>query len=402
MINKKKNRKNFQKKRRINFYNEMCMSLKRREGVIVETTAYLIALQQAPGIGSIRAKYLLEYFGEVQKIWSAEEDEIKKVFQFSKELASTFINYRKTADVEKLYYKVQASGCWVSTIIDDDYPPVLKQIHDPPIVIYGKGRKELLKSRGIAMVGCRKPSYYGQQMAKKISGDLADYHWTVISGLARGIDASSHKGCLEKQGNTVAVLGSGVDVIYPPENNKLYHEILEKGAVITEYPPGSKPVPGNFPARNRIISGLALGVVVIEAGEKSGSLITADFAMEQGKDVFALPGLITNPAAKGTHNLIKQGAKLIESVIDIVEEYYQDRLFLGSFGNSKKEIIYSENDLTNIEGQIIQLIKNQPLHIDEICQLLNKSIVDINPMILKLEMKGLAIQLPGKIISYPL
>lgn len=364
----------------------------------MEKKAYWIGLQQAPGIGSRKAKYMLDYFKDVELVWNASEKEMKNITNLSVNSIANFIKYRTTVNLEKLYKTVLDSGCWIITIEDANYPTLLKEIADPPIVIYGKGNKDILKENSFAIVGTRKPSYYAEQMTHKISGDLAkDY--VVVSGMARGIDTAAHKGCLKNQGNTIAVLGSGVNEIYPRENEVLSKQIIEKGCIISEYLPNSKPIPSNFPARNRIISGLSLGVLVAEAAEKSGALITADLAMEQGRDVFALPGLVTNPNVRGTHNLIKQGAKLVESAADIVEEYYPERLFSDFFGKSKKEnnILI---DITKCEKEMFTLIEKEPLHIDNICLLSNKSIEDVNAILLQLELKGLIKQLPGKIYTY--
>jgi DNA processing protein len=358
----------------------------------MDKRAYLLALHQAPGIGSKLSRQLLNSFNGIERLWAANASEIEKILPT--QVANTFVKYKNTVNVGKIYEQVLSSGCWFITIEDQDYPNLLKEIFNPPLVIFGRGKKELLNSQCLAIVGCRKPSYYGQQMARKISSELSLCHWTIVSGMAKGIDTCAHIGCLQQQGSTIAVLGSGVDIIYPKENKKNYEEIAEKGAIISEYFPGTAPVPGNFPARNRIISGLSLGVLVVEAGEKSGALITADFAMEQGRDVFALPGMVTNPYAKGTHSLIKQGAKLIEAASDIIQEYYPDRLFYGNFGNSKNERLISEE-----EKELLLLIEKQPLHIDEICFLAHKTIMEISPVLLQLEMKGLLKQLPGKIYS---
>ncbi|MBS4024748.1 MAG: DNA-processing protein DprA [Clostridia bacterium] len=359
----------------------------------MDNRAYLLALHQAPGIGGKIARKLLDYFGDIKKLWGANVTEIEEVVPT--QLANAFVQYKKTVNIEKIYEHVISSGCWFITSEDGDYPNLVKEIFNPPLVIFGKGNKEILSNQCLAIVGCRKPSYYGQQMARKISSELTLSQWTIVSGLAKGIDTCAHMGCLLQQGNTIAVLGSGVDIIYPKENKKIYDEITEKGAIISEYLPGTTPVPGNFPARNRIISGLSLGVLVVEAGEKSGALITADFAMEQGRDVFALPGMVTNPYAKGTHSLIKQGAKLIEAATDIIQEYYPERLFYGNFGNSK-----NEQFISGVEKQLLLLIEKQPLHIDEICFLAHKTIMEISPVLLQMEMKGLIKQLPGKIYSY--
>ena len=359
----------------------------------MDNRPYWVALQQAPGIGGRRAKLMLEQFGDIESLWHASAEQLRKSIDIPGKIVDDLIRYRVNTDVYKLYKEVISSGCWILTQEDRDYPELLKEIYDPPLVLYGKGNVKLLNTLAIGVVGTRNPSYYGTQMAKRLSADLVANNITIVSGMALGIDSSAHWGALNQQGATIAVLGCGVNYIYPKENIKLYEELLKQGAVISEYLPSLQPIPGNFPARNRIISGLSKGVVVVEAASKSGALITADMAIEQGRDVFAVPGLVSNPQAKGPHMLIKNGAKLVETVEDILEEYELDRLNIETFGKSKTEL-----DLSIIEKGIMNTIEKQPVQFEEICAALDISSGELNKHLLQLELKGLIKQLPGRFI----
>ncbi len=254
---------------------------------------------------------------EISKLSKKELEQLEVEEQMIQEMTNP--NYRRIVKAYMLYMKEK--NIQILTIKDEDYPYLLKQIYDPPSVIYIMGNKKILSQNGIAIVGSRNCSLYGQKIAKYLSYQLAKKGIHIISGLARGIDTFSHIGTLQARGKTIAVLGSGLDVIYPPENEKLAEKIVESGGcLVSEYIVGTKPLGEHFPARNRIISGLASGVVVVEASEKSGSLITVDFALEQGKNVYAVPGNINSPNSLGTNSLIKQGAKIVTNVEDILED----------------------------------------------------------------------------------
>lgn len=263
---------------------------------------------------------LLDIYKTPEEIWKLSKKELEQLEveeQMIQEMTNP--NYRRIVKAYILYMKEK--NIQILTIKDEDYPYLLKQIYDPPSVIYIMGNKKILSQNGIAIVGSRNCSLYGQKIAKYLSYQLAKKGIHIISGLARGIDTFSHIGTLQARGKTIAVLGSGLDVIYPPENEKLAEKIVESGGcLVSEYIVGTKPLGEHFPARNRIISGLASGVVVVEASEKSGSLITVDFALEQGKNVYAVPGNINSPNSLGTNALIKQGAKIVTSIEDILED----------------------------------------------------------------------------------
>lgn len=263
---------------------------------------------------------LLDIYKTPEEIWKLSKKELEQLEveeQMIQEMTNP--NYRRIVKAYILYMKEK--NIQILTIKDEDYPYLLKQIYDPPSVIYIMGNKKILSQNGIAIVGSRNCSLYGQKIAKYLSYQLAKKGIHIISGLARGIDTFSHMGTLQAKGKTIAVLGSGLDVIYPPENAKLAEKIVEsEGCLVSEYIVGTKPLGEHFPVRNRIISGLVSGVVVVEASEKSGSLITVDFALEQGKNVYAVPGNINSPNSLGTNALIKQGAKIVTSIEDILED----------------------------------------------------------------------------------
>ncbi len=281
------------------------------------------------------------------------------------------------------------------------YPGRLREIYDPPTLLYVKGDVELLGRHGIAIVGTRRPTPYGNQVAQRLARDLTERGLVIVSGLARGIDASAHRGALEAaNGKTVAVLGCGIDVIYPKENRKLFGEIMERGAVITEFSMGSFPAPQNFPMRNRIIAGLALGVVVVEAAQYSGSLITARLAMDCGREVFGVPGNITQPGTFGPHQLIRQGAKLATCWQDVVEELptpVRAELLPVEAVSIQERAELIELSLSDQERAIYSLLSvEQARHVDEILELTGMNSPEVLATLFDMEMKGAIRQMPGK------
>ena len=267
-----------------------------------------VALHLVPGLGIIALKHLLDKFGNPQSILHATLSELLEVEGIRKEVAHSIAGNEFESDPEKTLRKVERYGARIITLDDPRYPQTLKQIHDPPMLLYVLGKDIPNNLTFLAVVGSRYPTTYGLKAAEEIAKGLAERGIGVVSGMARGIDSAAHWGCLEGNRMTTAVLGTGIDRIYPSSNKKLYHQIADKGAVISEFPMGTPPEPKNFPIRNRIISGLSKGVVVVEATRKSGSLITASLALEQGRDVFAVPGSINSFKSTGCHSLIKQGA----------------------------------------------------------------------------------------------
>ena len=288
----------------------------------MEDLKYWVWLSRIENVGSIKLQKLLEKFNMPINIWNARREELLKIEGIGKETVKQILDVKYRNDLDKYINYMKENNIEIIHIYDKLYPEKLKDIYDKPIVLYVKGNKEILNEFSLAIIGCREYSKYGEYAAKKISYDIAKSGIITVSGLARGIDSFAHKATLEAKGKTIAVIGSGIDNIYPKENIELADEIIKNGgAIISEYIVGTKPQKMHFPARNRIISGISNGVVVIEAKKKSGTMITVDFALEQGKEVFAVPGNINSINSEGTNELIKQGAKCITSFIYIMEEY---------------------------------------------------------------------------------
>ena len=274
------------------------------------------------GIGDKKLEKLLEKYEKVENIWNAKENELIYIEGIGQNLANKMLKEEYKEKAKRCQDTLEKEKIHAITLQDVNYPDKLKNIYGKPILLYVKGNQEILNDFSLGIVGCRQCSQYGQNMAIEIAQALSNNKINVVSGMAKGIDAYAHQGAIKGKEKTIAVLGNGVDVIYPKENEKIYYEILEKqGAIVSEYAIGVEPEKMNFPARNRLISGLSDGIIVIEAKEKSGTLITVDFALEQGKNVFVVPGNINSPYSKGTNDLIKQGAKPITSLKDILEEY---------------------------------------------------------------------------------
>ncbi|MGB9839438.1 DNA-processing protein DprA [Thermovenabulum sp.] len=361
--------------------------------MIEERKEIIIFLNLIENIGYIRAKNILSVYNSLKELRKANKEELLKIPNISDKIAEKILFGLKEFNPLKEIEKAEKKGCTIITIDDKDYPQLLKEIYDPPLVIYVKGKKELLKKESIAIVGTRKPTEYGKKVAEELAAKLAKRNLNIISGLAKGIDSFAHKGALKVEGSTVAVLGTGIDIIYPPENNKLFQEIAEKGAIITSFPVGTEPLPYNFPARNRIISGLSLGVVVVEAGERSGALITADFALEQGREVFAVPGMIYSPMSKGPHKLIKQGAKLVENDEDVLMELNIGNNFYS--GKNSTSVKKEELSLSKEEREILKIIDFTPIHKEILGMKTDYSPAKINEILTKLQLKGIISQIAG-------
>lgn len=361
-----------------------------------EDLKYYLALNQIPILNYTKFKKFLEYFGSVQNIWEGAGHpsegwvgEFQKVHEIRKNTLESFLSYRKKISLEEEYQKVIKSNYKVITVEDDTYPPSLKNISSPPLVLYIRGEIKKEDEQAIAVVGSRRATNYGKEVAKKISEDLAKRNITVISGGARGIDTFAHYGALSGEGRTIAVLGCGINIIYPKENKDLYEKISQYGAVISEFPLSCPPYAQNFPRRNRIISGLSRGVVVVEAAQKSGALITANFALEQGKEVFAVPGSISSEVSKGTHLLIKEGAKLTENISDILDEF--------GIKDVSEELSKKIEVLPEVEKVIYETLSFEEKYLDEVIAETQLPAQVVSSTLLLLEMKGLVKQYPGKI-----
>jgi len=365
--------------------------------IMLDKYKYWVWLGSVPGVGAVKSKKLLEYFIDPYNIFTAKELELASLSFLSKADIANLLNKEYKEEINKHIENIIANNIKIITIEDEDYPEYLRSIYDPPIILYMKG--SILKDeKYLAVVGSRRATSYGLNMAEVISRELSKCGITIVSGMARGIDTYAHKGVLSARGRTVAVLGCGLDIVYPYENKKLMQGIIENGACISEYLPGTKPLAGNFPARNRIISGMSMGVIVIEAGEKSGSLITANFALEQGREVFALPGNVNSINSTGTNKLIKEGAKMVTSLDDILEEidiYFKNSNY-GSFAKKIKDDKLLRG-LDEDEIKIVECLKLEPAHIDDIAVKTGLNIKVVNAAIVMLELKGIVQQLSGKI-----
>ena len=352
-----------------------------------------IALSGIKGIGSVTFKNLLMKFGDPETIFKSSASELSTVEGIRKETVEGIVNKRFETDPCAELKKIESCGARIVTFNDPEYPASLKEIHDPPVIIYMKGAEIPRNKSFIAVVGSRNATHYGLKAAEEFGQGIARRGLGVVSGMALGIDAASHWGCIEGKGFTVAVLGTGIDIVYPGKNKKLFEKIMESGTVVTEFPVGTSPSPQNFPKRNRIISGLSRGVLVVEATRNSGSLITASIALDQGRDVFAVPGSIESFKSRGCHFLIKHGAMLVENADDIMEG-----LGMNYPGAVKSDTFIKKElpEMNDIEQIIYNIISSYPMHIDQIQKQGNFASGDLSGILTKMELRGIIKQLPGK------
>jgi DNA processing protein len=350
-----------------------------------------IALRLAPGIGNVAFKNLIDAFETPERILRASAEQLAEIEGLSSKSFDALQNCRKNPDVERLLEKLAGSDIRIVTFNDSEYPQSLKNIYDPPPFLYVRGKLEPEDCDAIAVVGSRRASDYGLRAAADISRELAAAGLTIISGMAAGIDSAAHRGALASKGRTIAVLGCGADVCYPAENRRLYDEIARTGAIVSEYAPGTEPDSYHFPARNRIISGLARGILVIEAGPKSGSLITARLALEQGRDVFAVPGSIYSYKTKGANQLIRSGAALVESGRDIVEA-----LGMSATVRSERAPVPAPDELDKEARRVYDQLNAEPIHIDRLICETSLPSSQVSAALLELELSGFIQQLPGK------
>ncbi len=356
----------------------------------------LIWLSSIEGVSNKTIDILENKFDKLSYLWNIDTNDILSIKEINDKTKREIIKNRNDLYYENLFKKIKDSKVKVITSYDNEYPSILRYINDNPRVLYLKGQLLPEDETSVAIVGARKSTSYGKWVAEKISSELAELGITLVSGMAKGIDTQVHISALNNRTRTIAVLGCGVDVVYPSSNRELYNKIQDNGCIISEFPLGTQPLPYNFPQRNRIISGLSLGVVVIEATEKSGSLITAHHAMEQGKDVFAVPGNINSIFSRGTNLLIKDGAKIVMSVEDVIEEI-PDLFERYSRINRKVEFDYSL--FSDDEVRIIKCISEKPIHCDLITYRTGIGIIELNSMLTILEMKGVIKQMPGRIYT---
>jgi DNA processing protein len=364
-----------------------------------------LALSQTPGIGAGRGRKLLEHFGSIDRLFTAPLTELEACGLPG--AAAQSIAFGRSLELASAEYdRVRESGATVIVQGDAEFPSRLLEIYDPPLVLYIRGCPEILNQSGIAVVGTRHPTPYGMGMAERLSYDLAARGLILISGMARGVDTAAHRGALNARGKTLAVWGTGVDVTYPKENQKLTDQILASGgAIVSEFPLGTFPAPQNFPIRNRIISGLSIGVLVIEAGEYSGTRVTARCALEQGREVFAVPGNVTNKLSWGPNTLIKQGAALVATWEDVWEELPADvRLSLtppesAASAEQGSASLFQAAELPPSEKRVLALLRaDESTHIDLIVERLRShlSSSEIFTALFELELNGRIRQMPGK------
>ena len=357
----------------------------------MEKDGYILWLSKLPGLGRKKISALLEYFDSPEQIFQATKLELLQVEGIFPMDADCIVRTWNEEKAEEEYHALLDRGISYLSILNENYPYLLKQIYDPPCGIYVRGSLPDAEIEMVSIVGARRCSEYGARVAYQIGRDLAKHNIAIVSGMARGIDSMAHKGAIAGGGKTVAVLGSGVDICYPPENRGLMEKIIQNGCVVSEYPPQTGAMARNFPQRNRIISGLTKIVVVVEAGKRSGTLITANQALDNGRDVFVVPGNITSPLSEGTNNLIKEGCAVVTEVNDILFE-------LGIGFTEEKKDNYIKNNLgalENNEKRVYDCINSAPAAIDEIAQRVEEPIQTVQYILTMLELKGYIRQLPG-------
>lgn len=376
-------------------------SLKKKEGVALpapgdeEESLLWLALARVEGLGCSGFKRVADYFGDPRRALYASASELAQIPELDKRAVEGLLSFCGWDDARAEMRRIAAGGLRLVPFTDSIYPARLRMITDPPPFLYAAGDLKAVDETAVAVVGSRSASDYGVRMAQELCRGLAALGFTIVSGMARGIDAAAHEAALAAGGRTIAVLGSGADVVYPPEHAGLHRRIVAAGAVVSELPVGTAPLSFNFPSRNRIISGLSLGVVVVEATEKSGSLITAGLALDQGREVFAVPGQAGASRSRGTHRLIRQGAKLVETVEDIVEEI-SPQLLAAAPRNQKSRGPVLPPGMGPEVRRVFEMILGGPLHIDEVIQASGLSAGKVSEILLDLEIGGFLRQLPGK------
>lgn len=349
---------------------------------------YWLGFNYVSGIGPAKIQALLGYYGSLESAWNATDQQLREIGLDVRAIQS-FNDVRQTFDLDRYASQVEASGAQVVTLESPGYPDLLREIPAAPPLLFYRGQFEPIDRWAVAVVGTRRLTAYGRQVTHDLVGGLVRNGITIVSGLARGIDAVAHRTALEEGGRTIAVMASGIDKVYPPEHRDMAREIVAgHGVIITDYPFGAEPESNHFPARNRLISGLSLGVVVVEAGEKSGALITSRFALEQNREVFAVPGNIHSPVSVGTNRLIQQGGKLVSRVEDILEEL---NLRVAT-DQAVAKVVLPE---TAEEAALISQLSSQPLHVDELGRLTGMPISLISSTLTLMELKGMVQQVGG-------
>jgi len=371
----------------------------------------LIALNLIPDLDSLRLKNLRDAFGSAAKIFVSPENRLRQIDKITTKIVRQIVSF-PFENLKKELELCRKLKINIITINDEDYPENLKNIYDPPFCLYIKGNLQKDDSLALGVVGSRRASFYGLSCAEKFSYSLAEKGITIVSGLARGVDTYAHRGALKAKGRTLAILGSGLNYLYPPENRKLADEVSASGALISEFALNTPPMPSNFPRRNRVISGLSMGIIVVEAAKNSGALITADCALEQGREVFALPGKVDSSTSFGTNGLIKQGAKLVSCVDDIIEELKPElsrKLFPGGEIAKRKPIVSEalpadepqekKAQLSNEEELVYNILGPEGNFVDEIIEGAKLPSNRVLSLLSQLELRNLIRQLPGKVFA---
>jgi DNA processing protein len=359
-----------------------------------------LALRLTPGLGARLAGKLLRQFGGPEEIFRASLTELESC-QLPAAVAQAVFSRAAFRDAEKELAEVRKAGCRLVNWSETEYPRLLQEIYDPPPLLYVRGDVQVLNRHAISIVGTRRPTPYGNQIAERLARDLAERGLIIVSGLARGIDSSAHRGaCAASRGGAVGVLGTGIDVIYPKENRKLFEEVEKRGAIITEFPMGTYPAPENFPVRNRIVAGMALGVIVAQGAQYSGSLITSRLGMEFGREVYGVPGNITEPVSFAPNQLIKQGAKLVAGWEDVVEELPTEiraELFPVEATTREERASLFEQNLSPTEKLLFAMIRiEEPIHVDALVESTGLSSSETLAALCEMEMRGIIRQMPGK------
>ncbi|MBW2060555.1 MAG: DNA-protecting protein DprA [Deltaproteobacteria bacterium] len=352
---------------------------------------YWLALYLAPGVGAVRFVRLLEHFKAPRAVFQASVAELVRVPRLPLKVATALARFDWAEEVKKELRRVQSLGIKLMTLEDPVYPPRLKEIYNPPPLLWVDGEISEADYAAVAIVGSRGATAYGREASARLAGELASAGVSVVSGMALGIDSAAHQGALKAGGRTLAILGCGVDVIYPKGNGHLFKQIPKQGALISEFRLGTEPEPGFFPLRNRVISGLSLGVVVVEAGSRSGALITARLALEQNREVFAVPGRVASAKSQGAHALLKQGAHLVETAQDVLDEIAPQ---IGRISPKPKPMA-SEPKLEGEAGRVWEALSGDPLHVDKLGRMTGLTPPRLASLLLDMELNGLIRQLPG-------
>jgi len=347
---------------------------------------YWTAFHRIPGVGRVRYQALLDRFGSLAEAWSAGPTDLRSA-GLDDRVVRAIATERPNIDPDSELDRLEKHGTRALTWNDDAYPALLKEIDDAPPVLYVRGDISAIDEWAVSVVGTRRPTPYGRQVAEEISYQLASHHISVVSGLARGVDAIAHRAAIQAGGRTVAVLACGLDIVYPPEHARLAREIMEHGALISDYPLGTQPRGDYFPRRNRIMSGVSLGVLVVEGDVKSGALITARLALDQNRDVFAIPGSIFSPQSRGTNAIIQKGeAKLVQTVEDVLEEL---NLTMVPHQIEMQELMPA----TDTECDLLRHMSKEPVHIDEVCRQSGLPVSTVSSVLAMMELKGLIKQM---------